>query len=441
MVPWANALATFIGAIVLAFLMERVVGASQLSLLFLTAAVVASANWGRGPGILVAILGVLADDYYFIPPRFSFRVSGPELVSLLLLLGIAIFIGHLADNLRQQAEFARRGQERAQATARMSRDFSGAISTDQVSSITIEGIRQTFGLSSRISSDASAMPEAGWSAFPLRAPRKTRGVLLVPSVDLRAEERDFLEAAASLTGLAVERIHFVEVAGDALLRMQGERMRSRILSTLSHDLRTPLTGMLAGVESLDADLVGMDGRVRAKTREVAAEVRRMSDLVGNLLELSRLQSGGVQLRRDWNSAEELIDGALRQRESLLNGREISVEVSEHVPLVWCDGVLVERVLVNLLDNAARHTPPGTPVRLWALAEEKVVRIGLDDFGGGFDESKNGSEGIGLSLCRAIAEAHAGTLDKGRTPGGGARAVLVLPQDRHPPEPPEEESLP
>jgi two-component system sensor histidine kinase KdpD len=432
-------LAISVGAVCVSFLMEKAVGTSQLSLLFLTAAVVASANWGRGPGIFAAVLGVLAYDYFFIPPRFSFRVSGPELVSLFLLLGIAIFIGHLADRLRQQAEFARRGQERAQATARMSRDFSGAISIDQVSSITIDGIRQTFDLDSRISFDASAMPEAGWSAFPLRAPRKTRGVLLVPSVDLRTEENDFLETAASLTGLAIERIHFVEVAGDALLRMQGERMRSRILSTLSHDLRTPLTGILAGVESLDADLSGMEDRVRAKTREVAAEVRRMSDLVGNLLELSRLQSGGVQLRRDWNSVEELIDGALRQRESLMNGREIEIGISERVPLVWCDGVLVERVLVNLLDNAARHTPPESPVRLWAEAGEEVVRIGLDDRGGGFDGSRNGSEGIGLSLCRAIAEAHAGTLETGRSPQGGGRAVLVLPQDRKQPEPPEYES--
>jgi two-component system sensor histidine kinase KdpD len=437
--PWFNALAIFVGAIVLSFLMERIVGASQLSLLFLTAAVVASANWGRGPGILAAVLGVLAYDYFFLPPRFSFRVSEPELVSLFLLLGIALFIGHLADGLRQQAESARRGQERAQATARISRDFSGAISMEQVSAIAVDGIRRTLALEPRISFDSLATAPQGYSAIPMRAPRKTRGVLLVPARNFGSEEMDFLETVASLSGLAIERIHFVEVAGDALLRMQGERMRSRILSTLSHDLRTPLTGILAGVESLDADLGGMEDRVRSKTREVAAEVRRMSDLVGNLLELSRLQAGGVKLRQDWNSAEELIDGALRQRESLLNGREITIQVSDRVPLVWCDGVLVERVLVNLLDNAARHTPPETPLRMWVESGEKIVRIGLDDRGVGFDESKNGSEGIGLSLCRAIAESHGGTLETGCSPHGGARAVLVLPQDRKPPEPPEEEA--
>jgi|GEM_PF-1388183 len=439
--PWVQAIAICLAATGLSFLVERLVGASHLSLLFLAAAVVASAFCGLGPGIMAAVLAVLGFDFFFLPPYGSFHVSSTDFVSLLLLLAIALSIGQLADRLRKQAESARKGQERAQATARMSRDLSGALSVENVLAIALTGIGGTFGFEPKISLDPNPAVPAGWSSIPLRAPRKTRGTLLVPSVDLGRDDEEFLETLASLTGLAIERIHFVEVARDALLRMEGERLRSRILSTLSHDLRTPLTGILAGVESLGTDVEGLDESVRAKIGEVGTEVRRMADLVGNLLELSRLQSGGVVLRQDWNSAVELIDGALRQRESLLQGREIRIEISDEVPLVWCDGVLVERVLVNLLDNVARHTPPETSVRLWAVGGEGDVRIGLDDRGGGFPEDgtapESRSTGIGLSLCRSIAQVHRGRLETGSAPGGGARAVLVLPQDRTPPEPPED----
>lgn len=440
--PWVEALAICLGATGLSFPVETFAGSSHLSLLFLAAAVVASAICGRGPGIMAAFLGVLSFDYFFLPPHHSFHVSGSDFVSLVLLLAIALTIGHLARNLRQQAESARRGQERAQATAQMSRDFSGAFSTEQVVAIAVAGISKTFGFVPVVSLDPAAAAGDGWCAIPLRAPRKPRGMLLVPVPDLGRDDREFLETLASLTGLAIERIHFVEVARDALLRMEGERLRGQILSTLSHDLRTPLTGILAGVESLDADLAGGRDAIRSRIRGVATEVHRMADLVANLLELSRLQSGGVVLRQEWNSVEELIDGALRHRESLLAGREVAIEVSESVPLVWCDGVLVERVLVNLLDNVARHTPPETPVRIWAQAVEGVVRIGLDDRGQGFQGAKDDSDehrgGIGLSLCRSIAEVHGGLLATGSADGGGARVVLELPQDRKPPELPEED---
>ncbi len=437
-----NALAICLGATGISFLMEKVVGISHISLLFLTASVVASALCGRGPGIMAAALSVLSYDYFFIPPRNSFRVSGAEIVSLVLLLAIALTIGHLADRLRQQVEAARKGQARAQATAQMSRNLSGAISLEQVTAIAVAGIGEAFGFEAKIVLEPYATAPQDWCAIPLRAPRKMRGTLLVPTRELGDDDRDFLETLAPLIGLAVERIHFVAVAREALVRMEGERMRSRILSMLSHDLRTPLTGILAGVESLDADLESAQETVRAKVRTVATEVRRMADLVGNLLELSRLQSGGVVLRQDWNSVVELVDGALRQRETLLDGRMIDISISETVPLVWCDGVLVERVLVNLLDNAARHTPPETAVRVWAESGDGVVNIGVDDRGEGFPETGANPEGrrggVGLSLCRSIAQVHRGKLETGISPEGGARVVLVLPQDRELPEPPQEE---
>ena len=168
----------------------------------------------------------------------------------------------------------------------------------------------------------------------------------------------------------------------------------------------------------------------------------MADLVENLLELSRLQSGGATLRRDWNSPVELVAAALRQRGLALGDRPIDLEIPEDAPLVWCDGVLVERVLVNLLDNASRHTPPGTRLRAWTESVNGSYRLGLDDEGPGFVEraiAEGRRSGIGLSLCRSIAIAHGGRMEISPAPGGGARAVLVLPQDRIQPDPPEEDA--
>ena len=167
----------------------------------------------------------------------------------------------------------------------------------------------------------------------------------------------------------------------------------------------------------------------------------MSDLVGNLLELSRLQSGGVQLRWEWNSVEELFASAIRHRKAVLEGREIVFDVPENLGLVWCDGLLVERVVVNLLDNAARHTPAGTPLRLWADEMSKFVQIGLDDEVSGFAldtvPRDGGRGGIGLSLCRAIAKTHGGRLAVDSRPAGGSRVFLELPRNPMEPEVPTE----
>ena len=437
-----QALGTSIASTVVGFGAKEVGGNLHLPFLVLASSVVVSAFWGRGPGILSALVGTAALDWFFLPPYHSLRLSIQDLLSLLVLLVIALFIGRLADRLRAEAARAREGERRAQATARLAKGLAGAVTHEQVVAHAVSEIGTVFGAEVSVVADPSAAAPAGWTAIPLRAPRKPRGTLLVERTDLDASELELAGTLASLAALAVERVHFVEVAREALVRIEGERMRNSILSTLSHDLRTPLTGILAGTEALDARLDGSgDSDLASRVREVALEARRMADLVENLLELSRLQSGGVTLRRDWNSQVELAASALRQRERLLQGREVEVSIADDAPLVWCDGILVERVLVNLLDNAGRHTPSGTPIRLWSEVGDDGVRMGVDDRGPGIQPGSGvagRSGGIGLSLCRSIAEAHGGRLELSDGPSGGARATLFLPQDRRPPEPPSEE---
>jgi len=415
----------------------------QVELLLLSCVVVVAALLGRTPGILAALLMAASYDWFFLPPTHSFRVSGPQLLSLALLLGVALLVGHLAARLRQEAESAQRGQQRAQSTAILARELSGALSEAQVLEFASARIEEDFGQIPSFVTGTGDPARAPNSAvcLPLRAPRKVRGFLGLAEPLSHPEDHELLETWASLVALSLERIHFVDMAREALLRMEGEKMRGHILSTLSHDLRTPLTGIVAGAQRLQQELAPDGGERLAMASSILEESRRMTELVGNLLELSRLQSGGVKLRWEWNSVEELFASALRHRRSVLQGRNVTLEVADPLVLFWCDGLLVERVLVNLLDNASRHTPPGTPLHLWAQETTNVVRIGLDDHGAAFtlDQSPRdaGRGGIGLSLCRAIAKAHGGELSVEPRSGGGNRVVLELPRNRELPDIPED----
>jgi two-component system, OmpR family, sensor histidine kinase KdpD len=416
---------------------------AQVELLLLSCVVVIAALLGRTPGILAAVLMATSYDWFFLPPTHSFRVSGPQLLSLGLLLGVALLVGHLGARLRQEAESAHRGQQKALNTAILARELSGAINEEQVLSLASRRVQDVFDQIPSFVTGTGDPARAPLSAvcIPLRAPRKVRGFLGLPEPLSRPEDHELLETWASLVALSLERIHFVDVARDALLRMEGEKMRGNILSTLSHDLRTPLTGIVAGAQRLLQELEPDGGERLGMASSILEESRRMTELVGNLLELSRLQSGGVKLRWEWNSVEELFASALRHRKTVLGGRQVSLEIPDPLSLFWCDGLLVERVLVNLLDNASRHTPPGTELLLWASETTDSVRIGLDDRGTAFVMDQRprdaGRGGIGLSLCRAIAKAHSGELLLEPRPKGGNRVVLVLPRNRNPPEIPED----
>lgn len=418
----------------------------HLEQLLLSCAVVASALWGTGPGTVAAILVAIGYDWFFLPPYGSLRVEPSYATSLGLFLVIALAVGQLAARLRKKAKAARRGEMRAQITASLARDLSGALTVEQVLAAANQGFLAAIGQSPsfEVGTSPPGREHPGAFRIPLRAPRKIRGHLSLPSPPDPSGDLELVETLASLVALSLERIHFVDVARDALVRMEGEKMRGHVLATLSHDLRTPLTGIVAGSQGLGSDL-RRKGLFEEATRAEAIleESRRMADLVTNLLELSRLQSGGVLLRCDWNDAEELFGSALGQRRSILSDRTVEIRIPPDLPLFWCDGLLVERVMVNLLDNAARHTPSGTPLRLWATTGKAKLHLGLDDEGPGFPAEQTvrdaGRGGIGLSLCRAIARAHGGDLTVESRPEGGSRVFLTLGTDRAPPTDPVEES--
>lgn len=460
--------ATTILALLLPHSLDRV----NIAMLFLPAVAGVAARWGRSPGVFAALLSVASFDFFFVTPRFSFSVGDSEyLVTFLVMLGVALLIGSLAASLHFQARIALYREQRASALYEVARELSGALRREQIVAIAerhVEGSFQTRpaillpDLESETMADSIAqwvydhhqpagagthtLPGAALYYLPLKAPMRTRGVLAIapsPAASLFVpEQQRLLETFAAQIALALERVHYVEVAQEATVRIESERLRNSLLSALSHDLRTPLAVLMGLSSTLALPQPGAGEEQRELARDIHQEVVRMSALIDNLLDMARLQSGEVRLNRQWQLLEEVVGTALEARRAVLAGYRVRVDLPENLPLVEIDAVLIERVLCNLLENAAKYTPAGTEVAVEARAEEGALRVAVADRGPGLlpgqreavfekftrgeRESATSGVGLGLAICRAIVGAHGGRIWAEENPGGGARFVFTLP---------------
>jgi two-component system sensor histidine kinase KdpD len=285
---------------------------------------------------------------------------------------------------------------------------------------------------------------------------RVRGVLAIrpahPRWLLIPEQRRQLETFASLIAIAIERVHYVEVAQEALVKMEGERLRNSLLAALSHDLRTPLTALVGLAETLALTKPPLSPEQADIAAAVREESLRMSTLVANLLDMARLESGEVRLRREWQSVEEVVGSALRASRPALGSRSVEVALPPDLPLLEFDAVLIERVLANLLENAAKYALPPTPISITATAGVDAITIRVADRGPGlpkgreatlFDkftrghaESATPGVGLGLAICRAIVEAHHGRIEARNREGGGAEFMFTLPRSAPPAAAPE-----
>jgi two-component system sensor histidine kinase KdpD len=287
------------------------------------------------------------------------------------------------------------------------------------------------------------LPSSAALYIPLKAPMRTRGVLaLVPEDSHQVfipEQQRLLETCAAQIALALERVHYVEVAQDAIVAMESERLRNSVLSAISHDLRTPLTTMVGLATLLNQDLG------RAQQLEVAQSIHdealRMNNLVTNLLDMARLQSG-IRLNRQWQMLEEVVGSALRAAETSLKNHLLKLDLPGNLPLLEYDDVLIERVLVNLLQNAGKYTPTGALITLSARLEGPEVVVSVSDNGPGFPpgmehklfdkftrgtfESSTPGVGLGLAICRSIVEAHGGKISAYNREPHGACFSFTLP---------------
>lgn len=462
---------------------------TNIVMLFLLAEVGIALVWGRGPAVLAAFVGVGLFDFFFVPPRLSFAVSDVQyLVTFGVMLAVALVVGQLTAGLKVQAEAATQREHRVRGLYEMSRDLSGALVGDQVAEIGARFLLAEFGAKSallvadannrlQVSPGATAavdlavaqwafdrgeaagrgtdtLPASACLVLPLKAPMRLRGVLAIEPgpVDRGRrwggpEQRRVLDTCASLLAISLERIHYIEVAQSTTVQMESERLRNSLLSAISHDLRTPLAAMVGLAESLALAGPALAGEQREIAEAMRQSALRMNALVTNLLDMARLESGAVHLNRQWQPLEEVVGSALSSMAGALAGRPVSTRLDEDLPLLHFDAALIERVLVNLLENALKYTPAGSPIEIGARALDEVVEVWVDDHGPGlppgreeaiFEKFERGRKetatpgvGLGLAICRAILHAHGGEISGASRPEGGARFTLRLPRGEPP----------
>ena len=454
--------------------------APNLVALFTLAVVVVSLRLGRVAAIWCALLSVLSFDFFFIPPLLSFAMSDAQyLFTFALILVIAFVTSEVGSRLRADARNARAGERREATVARVARDLSGALKSEQIAKTCTETIAPLFeakvalivpDLSNRLHQTSAGgfedLSVAQWTYdhvqragqgtdtlssaqalyLPLKAPIRCRGVLAIQPQDWKflegPDEKRLLEACCSSIALALERIHFAEVAQETLVRMEGERLRNSLLSAVSHDLRTPLTAIRGLAETLERETdlpLGDRAEVASAIRHQAEGLQRV---MTNLLDLARMQSAGIRLNKEWHSLDEIVGSALARLGPTLSMRQVRTDLPGDLPLLEVDGSLIERVLVNLLDNATKYTPPDAKITIGAKAVGNSMYCFVEDTGPGLPsgdperlfepfmrgqkESAIAGVGLGLALCRSIIAAHGGTI---RTEGirpSGTRFEIRIP---------------
>lgn len=463
----------------------HVVDLANIVLLFVLSVVLIATLLGRRPAVLASLLAVALFDFFFVPPRFSFTVEQAQyLITFVVMLVVSLIISHLTDAYRREASEAERRAAESAMLHELAESLSGAPTLDDVVERLVALVRRyrqaevtlyvadeaapgalqprpAAGSSAEAAAAAalfaggvlpvemgSAPPVAAWQLQPLVGATRWRGVLAVRPADGAPALPDALRAAlAAVVTTAIERIHFVEVAHATTLDMQAERLRSAILSSLSHDLRTPLTVLYGLADSL-ARRDGLSPDDLATAGLLRDQCRRLNGMVDNLLDLARLRSGKVELRRDWQSLADIVGASVQAMQPWLDSRRIRMHGVAEAPLIEFDPVLMERVFCNLLENATKYAPPDSPIEIHvatvddAKVAPHAVRITIRDAGPGFpatradrlfeiferadSESAIPGVGVGLAVCRAIVEAHGGRIAATNAPEGGACVSIELP---------------
>ena len=464
----------------------------DVAMVLLLGVVVVSARYPRGPALLASLLSIAAFDFLFVPPYYTFDVhDGAYLLTFAVMLAVALTMTRLTGQILEHAAEAEARARRASAVAALNAELMDAerpadvlaalerhvarAAGAEVCTLTPEQLDgdpahwvpaarellasapervvarraredgRTAGLGTSRSADADVL------VVPLGTPARRVGVIAVRPPDRAPTQAEIatVEALAEQAALAHERTLLAEQGSRARAEAEAERLRSSLLSSLSHDFRTPL----ATIEGAASGLLEEDGALPPEgRRELAAgileESRRMTRLVANLLNMVRVETGALAVQKSWQPLEEVVGVALLRLEEQLARHPVEVDLPPTLPLVPVDELLLEQVLINLLENAARHTPPGTAIAVRAWETEGAVCVEVADRGPGVPPGAeemvfrkfyrgarpgtgNGSDtpagsGLGLTIAQGIVCAHAGRMWVEARPGGGAAFRFTLP---------------
>ncbi|WP_374090037.1 DUF4118 domain-containing protein [Methylomicrobium lacus] len=466
---------------------------SNLAMIFLLGVALIATRFGRGPSVLASILGVLVFDFFFVTPFHSFAVSDTQyLVTLSAMLIVAMLISNLTANVRSQAKVAAHRERRASVLYAMSKDLAAAESETEIVRTAVRHIHAEFGSRNVIlfpdesgrmiyptelsmpeslpgadlsvaqwvfdhnemaGQGTTTLPGAKAIYFPIDDGSTVLGVLALEPVNLRRvflpEQQKLLDTFLRLIAQAVTRLRLAEQAKIVQLQIETEGLRNSLLSSISHDLRTPLATIVGSASILAED----DGSLKAEdkievSRAIYDEARRMSNLVSNILDMARLDAGTIQLHKEWYPLEEIIGTVLTRFDKRTNDRQVKVTLPPGIPMIYADAVMIEQVLTNLLENALRYTPAGSPLEIAAEMSADGVEISLADRGPGIpeglenrlfekfyrirNETAQSGVGLGLAICRAIVAVHGGSIRAHNRAGGGAIFSFNLPIEHQPP---------
>ena len=463
----------------------------HIIMLYLLPVLLSAVWWGKGPSYVTALCSVLLFDFFFTLPVFSLTISDLRyLWSLPIFLLIAFIIGGQTEKLRVEAMLARQREKSTRALYAFSRDIAAVVDNNVIVRNLAEQAWQTLERpvavflpkgsdklllvaetgTEQTGIDASEMAVAIWayehSEFagrctetlpgaqymyvPLTTSGNTVGVLGIHIQEkmLTPAQRRLIESWAGLAAIAVERVNLAEKAGQAALLVASDQLRTALFNSISHELRTPLASIIGAISGLlDNEGVYSDEDRKELLETVNEGATRMDRLVANLLDTARLESGMMQLKKDWCDVEDITGIALRRVAECIEGRPLFIHIPQELPLVKADCVLLEQVLVNLLDNACKYSAKDGEIVITASQEETMVQVAVADRGTGipredlaqiFDkfyrvqqpQSVSGT-GLGLSICKGIIEAHGGKIRAENRPGGGTIMTFAIPFGKQP----------
>ncbi len=480
----------------LASLLAERLALANIIMVYLLGVLVVALRAGRGPAALSSVLSVAAFDFFFVPPRYTFAVGDTQYVLTFgVMLVVALVISNLAARVRDQAEAARAQERRTAALYAVSRACASAGETYEV--VRVAGrhlaevfeaqvaiflphrdgrLKAAFSGEATFALDPKELSVAQWCLdhgeraglgtatlpgsvalfLPLLVARGAVGVIGISPGrgPLDSERLHLLEAFASQIALAVERTNLAAEAQAALLQAETERTRSALLASVSHDLRTPLAAIAGASSAILRNPESLPAETRRElVQSINDQAERLNRFIGNLLDMTRLEAGVINIRKEWQPVEEVIGAALGQLEGRLAGREVRTRLPDSLPLVPLDTTLVVQALVNVLENALKYTPAATPIEVSARVEGEWLVIEVGDRGPGLaageelqvfekfyrraSENSQPGAGLGLAIAKAVAAAHGGRIAAANRPDGGAVFSLALPLGGPPPELPAE----
>ena len=483
-------------ATAVSILLRSALNPVNLVMIYLLGVVLVAMRCSRRVAFCASFLSVASFDFFCVPPYLTFAVADYEyLLTFAGMLTVAMLISTLTARIRTQAAQAVERESRTKALYRLTRELASesswfeaaraaTVTTGEVFGAKVSlffpeqgeqisfrrrtaeqlvvpkdelGVAQwVFDHGQKAGKGTDTLPGSSALYLPLQDGQRVIGVMAVvapagePGIE-SPEQLHQLEIFASQIALAIGRLKVASAMEEAKRRVETEQMRSSLLSAVSHDLRTPL----AAITGAASTILTQGGRLEGETpkellNSILHEAERLDRLVGNLLEITRLESGEVQLKREWHSVEEIVGAALGRLREQLAGRVVTTRIPGDLPLILSDDVLLEQVLLNLLENAAKYTPAGSPLTLAAWAENEGVSIELTDSGLGFgpgeearvwekfyrgSSAQGPGAGLGLAICHAIVKAHQGTITARTLAEGGAQIRLWLPMGGTPPQVP------